>query len=62
MSSKEPIYVKESRFSLGVFASRDIKKDEKICTMRGKEITAEQLNLVTKHGRDILNRPVTDRR
>ena len=32
---KEPIYVKKSVFGMGVFASRDIKKGEKICSMKG---------------------------
>ncbi len=31
----EPVYVKKSSFGMGVFASRNIRKGEKICSMKG---------------------------
>jgi len=58
VKSSEPIYVSKSRFGKGVFASRDIKKGELICVMRGKKITTKQLQLVTDQGRNILTDPL----
>src|SRR3989344_4924945 len=55
---KEPIYVKRSRYGRGVFASRDIKKGEKICIMAGEKIRASMLNKVTDSGRNILVDPL----
>ena len=55
---EEIIYVKNSLFGKGIFASRTIKKGEKICIMKGKKISAKQLDKVVKSGRNILVDPL----
>ncbi len=53
------IYVSKSKIKgEGVFASRDIKKEEKICKMRGEKITAKDLYKTSQLGRDIVVDPL----
>ncbi len=53
-----PYYVKDSRYGRGVFASRDIKKGEKIFVMNGETISGKNLSEVTSFGRNILVDPL----
>ncbi len=51
-------YAKKSKYGRGVFASRDIKKGEKIFVMQGKVISSRNLSEVTKFKRNILVDPL----
>jgi SET domain-containing protein len=55
---QEPIYTKKNRFGYGAFASRNIKKGEKICVMAGKKIKPESLHDLVKSGRNLLVDPL----
>lgn len=51
-------YVKKSRHGRGVFASRNIKKEEKIFVMDGETISRKNFDKVTSLGRNILVDPL----
>ena len=55
----EPIYIAKSKIKgEGVFASRDIKRGEIICKMRGEKISKKELHKVHHSGRDIVVDPL----
>lgn len=59
MSTKDPLYVTKSKIKdQGVFASRNIKKGEKICVMKGEEIKPNQIDAVVKQGRNPIIDPL----
>lgn len=51
-------YVSKSRFGKGVFASSGIKKGELIMKFKGKIISGDQLDKITKAGRNTLVDPL----
>ncbi|HSX19224.1 MAG TPA: SET domain-containing protein-lysine N-methyltransferase [Candidatus Saccharimonadales bacterium] len=53
----EPFYVAVSKFGKGVFASRDIKSGERICTMSGKRVSSKQLGFESDRKRNLLVDP-----
>ena len=55
----EPIYVSRSKIKgEGVFASRDIKRGEVVCKMKGEKIPVGKLHKVSQSGRDIVVDPL----
>lgn len=58
MTAKEPILVRKNSLGYAVFASRNIRKWERICVMAGQKISPSQLNRVTNSSRNILVDPL----
>lgn len=50
----EPIVLKKSKFGKGLFATKEIKIGEKICTLKGKKIKPSDLKKVSDKGKNVL--------
>ncbi|MDO8452390.1 MAG: SET domain-containing protein [bacterium] len=55
---QEPIVLKKSKFGKGVFSTKNIKAEEKICTIKGEKINSADLSRVAETGRNVLVDPL----